>query len=134
MIVPGLSDDQARTLGRLLDQLDAKEDRNKLRAALYDGKKAARELGISMPPSMRHIAYVLGWCSKAVDLLNTRCRLEDFTSPTDSLANLGLDAVLDDNRFFSESHQGQSSALIHAVGRHLGTFRTYPPKQLMGLG
>lgn len=116
MIVRGLSDNDGRTLGLLLDQLDAKEDRNKLRAALYDGKKAARELGISMPPSMRHIAYVLGWCSKAVDLLNTRCRLEGFTSPTDSLANLGLDAVLDDNRFFSESHQGQSSSLIHSVG------------------
>jgi arylsulfatase A-like enzyme len=27
-----------------------------------------------------------------------------------------------------------TDALIHAVGRHLGTFRTYPPKQLMGLG
>ena len=27
-----------------------------------------------------------------------------------------------------------TDAFIHAVGRHLGTFRTYPPKQLMGLG
>jgi arylsulfatase len=27
-----------------------------------------------------------------------------------------------------------TDALIHAVGRHLATFGTYPPKQLMGLG
>ena len=27
-----------------------------------------------------------------------------------------------------------TDALVHAVGRHLATFGTYPPKQLMGLG
>ena len=44
MIVRGLSDDDGRTLGLLLDQLDAKENRNKLRAALYDGKSPAAAL------------------------------------------------------------------------------------------
>ena len=78
MIVRGLSDNDGRTLGLLLEQLDAKENRNKLRAAAYDGKRMARDLGISMPPTMRSLSYVLGWCARPVDGLNVRCALEGF--------------------------------------------------------
>lgn len=116
MIVPGLTDDEGRTLALLLAQLDAKENRNKLRAAVYDGKRAARDLGISMPPQMRRIAYVLGWGAKSVDLLNRRCRLEGFTSPDAAVGDMGLTEVIESNRFLVESHQGQSSSLIHATG------------------
>ena len=115
MIVRGLSDDDGRTLGLLLEQLDAKENRNKLRAAAYDGKRMARDLGISMPPTMRSLSYVLGWASQPVDALNLRCSFEGIASPDATAANLGLDLVLDDNRFESESQQGQASSLIHGV-------------------
>ena len=116
MIVPGLSDDEAGTLDLLLEQIRQKQPRNMIRAAAYDGKRAARDLGISMPPSMRNIAYVLGWGAKPVDLVNRRCRLEGFTSPDASMDDLGLSGVLEANRFLTESHQGQASSLIHATG------------------
>ena len=115
MIVPGLSDDDGRTLGLLLDQMDKKQSRNMLRAAAYDGKRAARDLGISMPPSMRRLSYVLGWASLPVDSLNLRCFFEGATSPDASADDLGLSAVLDENKFGSESQQGQLSSLIHAT-------------------
>lgn len=115
MIVSGLSDDDGRTLGLLLDQLDRKQPRNMLRAAAYDGKRAARDLGISMPPSMRRLSYVLGWAALPVDALNLRCFFEGATSPDAEVADLGLSTVLDENKFGSESQQGQLSSLIHAV-------------------
>lgn len=113
--IPHLSDDERATLRELLDQLDAKRPRNILRASWYDGKHAVKDLGISTPPSMQQVAYVLGWPAKAVDLLNRRCRLEGFTSADTDLDRLGLASVLDDNRFLTESSQGQSSGLVHAV-------------------
>lgn len=116
MIVQGLSEDDARTLDRLLTQLKQKQRRNMLRAAAYDGKRAARDLGISMPPVMRSLSYVLEWPSIPCDALNLRCFLEDVTSTTDTIENLGLDVILDENRFWSESQQGQLSSLIHATG------------------
>lgn len=115
MIVAGLSDDDARTLGLLLDRLNAKQPRNMLRAAAYDGKRAARDLGISMPPSMRSLSYVLGWASQPVDALNLRCFFEGVVSPDATAADLGLASVLDENKFGGEAQQGQLSALIHAV-------------------
>ena len=86
-----------------------------LRAAAYDGKRAARDLGISMPPSMRRLSYVLGWASLPVDSLNLRCFFEGATSPDADMADLGLSTVLDENKFGSEAQQGQLSSLIHAV-------------------
>lgn len=115
MIVRGLSDDDSRDLGFLLDQLDAKGSRNRLRAAAYDGKRAARDLGISMPPQMRRLSYVLGWAARPVDHLNLRCLLEGFNSPDASMDDLGLRRALDDNRFLAESQHGQLSALVHSV-------------------
>ena len=47
--LPNAPDDVNRTLGRLSDELDAKQPRNLLRASYYDGKRAVRQVGTIIP-------------------------------------------------------------------------------------
>ena len=47
--LPGLTDDEQRTLSLLLDQLDVKARRNRLRAAYYDMRHAPSLIGSAIP-------------------------------------------------------------------------------------
>ena len=74
--LPDLSDDEQATLGRLLEDLDHKAERNLLRASYYDGKRAIRQVGTVIPPQYYRMGIVLGWSAKAVDVLARRCNLD----------------------------------------------------------
>ena len=89
--LPGASDDEFRTLNSLLEQLDAKQPRNLLRASYYDGKRAIRQVGTIIPPQYYRLGIVLGWSAKAVDILARRCNLDTFVWPGGDLGSLGLD-------------------------------------------
>lgn len=112
--VDGLTAAEQATLNALLAQLWAKAPRNALRSAYYDGKNAVRDLGISTPPAFRKIATVLGWSSKAVDILNRRCNLDGFVLPS-QVAQDDVDALWRDNWLDSEAPQAGVSSLIHAA-------------------
>lgn len=114
-LVPDLTVDEQTTLDVLLTQLREKTPRNRLRAAYYDGKNAIRDLGISTPPSMRRVATVLGWSSKAVDILNRRCNLDGFVVPDVDTGSLGVDELWSENYLDSEAPQAGISSLIHAA-------------------
>src|SRR5690606_31690768 len=88
--VSGLDDADTDTLRRLLNQLNSKVHRNRLRRTYYDGKYLLRDFGISLPPQMRSIEAVLGWPAKAVDVLAKRLRprSEEHTSELQSRENL----------------------------------------------
>lgn len=113
LTIPSLSVADQADLNFLLDQLEAKQRRNQLRAAYYDAKRSFRPLDGTLPPSMRNLATVLGWPAKAVDTLNNRCVLERFVWPGDDSSV--LDQVWDDNWLGQEAPGWQASALIHAV-------------------
>lgn len=100
----------------LLSQLSAKEWRNRMRAAYYDGKHAVRDMGISTPPSFRRIAFVLGWSAKACDLLNRRCHMEKLLIPGVADADsLGLSDLWRDNYLDTEASHAGLSSLIHST-------------------
>lgn len=119
--VAGLSSNEQQTLNALLTSLKAKTPRNLLRSAYYDGRNAVRDLGISMPPSFRQVATVLGWSAKAVDILNRRCTLKGFTVPGLADADLGLDELWASNYLQTEAPQAGVSSLIHAVSFLIAT-------------
>ena len=79
--IPGLSDDEHEALNGNLEQLRAKQSRNLLRAGLYDGKHAVRQIGTIVPPTYYQTAVVLGWPAKAVDLLAQRMNVDGFFWP-----------------------------------------------------
>ena len=119
--VVGLDDDENRTLNYLLDQLDKKARRNRLRAAYYDMKHAPRLVGSVIPPQYWRLGITLGWSAKAVDALARRCNLETFVWPDGDLGSIGLPAFAEENRMDSEVNQGLTSSLVHSVAFVINT-------------
>lgn len=113
--LPGITDDDNRTLNGLLEQLRAKEERNRLRSAYYDMKKVVRLVGSVIPPQYWRLGIVLGWSAKAVDVLARRCNLDGFVWPDGSLDDLGWRGVWEGNNLGSEVSQGTISSLIHST-------------------
>jgi len=113
LTVPGLSDDEQRTLNRLVVQLEDKRARNLLRQRLYDNQEVARRIGDTIPGHYFNMGIVLGWTGKAVDSLSRRCALERFVWPDGDLDALGSRKVWDDNDLRSEINSAKVSSLIH---------------------
>jgi hypothetical protein len=113
--LPNVTDDDNRTLNRLLEQLDAKEPRNLLRSSYYDGKRVARQVSSIVPPMYHRLAMVLGWSGKAVDALARRCTLDGFTWSDGDLGDLGASDVYDNNHLTAEINSAVVSSLLHGV-------------------
>lgn len=112
--IPGLSDDEHEALNGNLDQLRAKKSRNLLRAGLYDGKHAVRQIGTIVPPTYYQTAVVLGWPAKAVDLLAQRMNVDGFFWPDGDLDALGAGQLVRETNFLPQLKQGIRSTLLHS--------------------
>ena len=119
--IPGLSDDEDRTLNLLLEQLDAKSRRNRLRAAYYDMRRAPSLIGSVIPPQYWRAGIVLGWPGKAVDTLSRRTNLDGFVWSDGDLNSLGYRELWEENNLGSEVSQGGISSLIHSVAFVINT-------------
>ena len=69
--------------------------KNQLRRRYYDGENVLKDLGISIPPSLRNIETVVGWPKKAVGALACRSRFDGFTATVDGSADSDTQAKLD---------------------------------------
>ncbi|WP_290809207.1 phage portal protein [Herbiconiux sp.] len=119
--VPGLSDDENRTVNLLVEQLASHERRNKLRTAYYDGRRAVRGLGSVVPPQYTKIGLALGWAAKGVDGLARRCNLDGFVWPGGDLNALGLPELIDSNFLLAEIGQARTDSLLHGVSYLINT-------------
>ncbi|MFI5833204.1 phage portal protein [Micromonospora sp. NPDC051300] len=115
LTLPDVSDDDHRTLNLLLDRLEAKAQRNRIRSAYYDMRRAVRLVGSVIPPQYWGLGIVLGWSGKAVDVLARRCNLDGFVWPDGDLDDLGWREVWEGNHLGSEVSQGAISSLIHST-------------------
>lgn len=113
--LPGVGDEENDTANRLLDQLERKALRNRLRASYYDGKRAIRQVGTVIPPQYYRLGLVLGWAAKAVDTLAQRCMLDGFVWPDGDLSAAGADEVWFDNDLGTEISAALTSSLIYGV-------------------
>jgi hypothetical protein len=115
LTLPGLSDDEDRTLNLLLEQLETKARRNLIRSAYYDSRRMVRQVGTTIPAQYQTLALVLGWPAKAVDALARRSRVESFVWPGGDLDSLGLRELSDGNFLLSELAQARTDSLLHGV-------------------
>ncbi len=113
--IPQLSDDEGRTVNKLLAKISDTSHRNLLRSSFYDGRRAVREIGSTIPPQYANIAIALGWAAKGVDGLARRCNLDSFVWTDGDLDSLGIRELEDSNFLRSELAQGRTDSLIHGV-------------------
>lgn len=111
--VAGLPDAYRDDLGLLFSQLQAKQARNRVRRRYYDYKAGLKDLGISIPPSLRSVETVIGWSAKGVEGLVKRSVLDGFTVPDGVDADsLGLTSIWEDNRLAVESRMAHTDAAV----------------------
>lgn len=60
--------------------------KNQLRRRYYDGENVLKDLGISIPPSLRNIETVVGWPKKAVSAMASRSRFDGYTVGDEAMA------------------------------------------------
>lgn len=109
--VKGLDEHEIEMLNMLQATWWKKRSRNLLRNRYYDAHNVLKDLGISIPPSLKRIETYVGWPAKAVDYMADRTVLEGFTfNGIDS--NDTMDAVIDENDFIATYSQAVTDALI----------------------
>src|SRR5690606_41538591 len=104
--VAGLSHETQSLLNQLVVVWRQKMPRNRLRTMYVDMKNRARDLNISIPPSLRDLEIVMGWGEKAVYGLAQRCIWGGVVSPLGSDAPFEWRSILVCYRFDIVSLQG----------------------------
>lgn len=109
--VSGLDGSELATLNQLIKTWWRKRPRNILRNRYYDDHNKLKDLGISIPPTLRNVETYVSWPAKAVDYLADRTILEGFTvNGVDE--NPALDAVVEENDFLTLYTYAVSDALV----------------------
>lgn len=96
---------------QMLTQWGDKLAGNQERQSYYDQKMLLKDLKISTPPQLRNLESVLGWPSKAVDVLSDRIQFESWVTPGDDDDPFGLASISVDNDFHNELSQSVTSML-----------------------
>lgn len=109
----GLSDEEREMLGELLAVWRWKHSKNVLLSTYYDSHQAFKDLGISIPPSMRTVRAALGWPQKAVSALARKHVFEGFSLGGES-DPFDLSEMFTRNRFDLEFPQAITAAYKHS--------------------
>ncbi|MUL47595.1 phage portal protein [Mycobacterium sp. CBMA293] len=108
-----LSDSEAETVGLLRSRLTQVSAKNRLKSDLYESKRRAQDLGISIPEGMDGlIDAVIGWPGTVVDVLEERLDFQGWTGADE----LNLIDVYDDNQLAVESGRGHLDTIIYGCG------------------
>jgi hypothetical protein len=107
-----LTSDELGLITHLTKKLRAHNGSNLLKENYYEGKQRLKDLGISIPPTMRLVDSVVGWAGTAIDVLEERLDLEGFLGGAD----YGLDEIYRANNLDLESGLGHKDAFIYGTG------------------
>lgn len=109
---PDLTDDE-NTLCRMLGQRLVQE-RSLLQTldSYYNGEQRIEDLGISVPPVMRHLRTVTGWPRLVVDALDERLDVQGFRYPNSTTADTDIWSIWQANNLDEESQLAHVDALI----------------------
>lgn len=113
--VPGLDHQESNALSQLVAVWEEKKARNLLRSTYFDTKQAFKDLKISLPPALSKAEPMLGWPTKAVYSLGSRCAFDGFVVPGEVQDPFDLSGVMSDNDMDIELPQAITSALVHSV-------------------
>lgn len=106
-----LTSDELGLVERLLKKLRSHDAKNAVLENYYEGKQRLKDLGISVPPSLRLVDSVVGWAGTAVDVLEERLDFEGYIGDS-----FGLNDIFRANNLDLEGSLGHKDALIYGVG------------------
>lgn len=109
-----LSSDERAFMDSMVNRLAFVAAKNREAEQRYSGEWAARQFGISIPPSMESLKTVAGWCGTVVDVLEERLDWLGWMT-TDDGDPLGLDQIYAENELDVESGMGHLDALIFGL-------------------
>lgn len=109
----GLREQDAKTVYDLYALYEDKLTRNLLRDRYYDMKQRPMDLGISVPPNLRNLEQVVGWCAIAVDSLANRSIFDGFVCQ-DEETLLKLQQLTQRNNLKRKYRKAVKSELKHS--------------------
>ncbi len=111
VLITGLSDDEQRLIGRLLDRLQAYGPVNFTARAYYEARQLTRHMGIAIPPEVAsRIQPVVGWGGTVVDVIEERLDWRGWRTLNGT--DLGLGEVYAANRLAVEAGFAHLDALM----------------------
>lgn len=109
----GLPNEAKEKLSDLLDVLNSKLERNKLKTKYYEAKEEIKNLGLSMPDDfIEGLDTVVGWPAKAVDYLASRSIFDGYVYKGET--NKRLERIVADNDLSLAYVQAVQSELINS--------------------
>ena len=112
--ITGATDDEMRTIRRLLSVWRDRLQRNQQRSMYYDGDQAFKDLGLALPPQLKNAKFYLGWATQAVRKPAARSQFEGFRLPGVK-DPFDLNTILEQNRFGLEFSQATVDAGKHGM-------------------
>lgn len=106
----GLRDEDAKLVHDLVHVWQAKRPRNLLRHDYYTMHNKLRDLGISIPPSLRDLDAACGWGKKTVDVMVEHSKFDGWTVD-DPEAQMMLDEVMRREKMRTKYRKATTSAL-----------------------
>lgn len=106
-----LTSDELGLINHLVTKLKHHDSKNGELERYYEGKNRLKDLGISIPPSLKLIDSVVGWAGTAVDVLEERLDFEGYIGD-----NYGLNEIYRANELDLEASLGHKDALVYGVG------------------
>lgn len=106
----GLRDEDAQLVHDLVHVWQVKRPRNLLRHDYYTMHNKLKDLGISIPPSLRSLDAACGWGKKTVDVMVEHSKFDGWTVD-DPEAQLMLDEVMRREKMRTKYRKATTSAL-----------------------
>lgn len=112
--IANVSDAEMDTIRDLIKVWQDRLDRNVERTLYYDGEQAFKDLGLMLPPQLKHAKFYLGWANMAVRKLAMRSQFDGVRLPGDD-DPFDLSETLAANNFGLEFSQSVVSGYKHGV-------------------
>lgn len=107
-----LTAEELALIQHLVKKLRSHDAKNAVLEAYYSGANRLKDLNISIPPSLKLVDSVVGWCGTTVDVLEERLDLEGFIGAD----TLGLDEIFRANELDLEASLGHKDSLVFGTG------------------
>lgn len=110
----GLTEDEARLIGRLQHDLASYRKKNATKWRYYDGEVELKNMEIAVPSNLVNVDASIGWGGVIVDALEERIDWLGWTADEDQAD--GLQAVARENRLSTEFNKVKLDSLVTGVG------------------